>query len=117
MGIQSIWSWKSLQKKGIASKTWLLMLGIRMALGAQPRNILAMMLRQGTVIVAVGLLIGIAGALAAAKLVSNLLVISGTDPATYVAVSAFLTLVALAACYIPARRTMRVDPTVALRYE
>ena len=92
-------------------------IGIRMALGAQPRNILAMMLRQGTVIVAVGLLIGIAGALAAAKLVSNLLVISGTDPATYVAVSAVLTLVALAACYIPARRTMRVDPTVALRYE
>jgi len=92
-------------------------IGIRMALGAQPRNILAMMLRQGTVIVAVGLLIGIAGALAAAKLVSNLLVISGTDPATYVAVSAFLTLVALAARYIPARRTMRVDPTVALRYE
>jgi putative ABC transport system permease protein len=92
-------------------------IGIRMALGAQPRNILAMMLRQGTVIVAVGLLIGIAGALAAAKLVSNLLVISGTDPTTYVAVSAFLTLVALAACYIPARRTMRVDPTVALRYE
>ena len=88
-----------------------------MALGAQPRNILAMMLRQGTVIVAVGLLIGIAGALAAAKLVSNLLVISGTDPATYVVVSALLTLVALAACYIPARRTMRVDPTVALRYE
>lgn len=92
-------------------------IGIRMALGAQPRNILAMMLRQGTVIVAVGLLLGIAGALAAAKLVSNVLVISGTDPATYVAVSAFLTLVALAACYIPARRTMRVDPTVALRYE
>jgi len=92
-------------------------IGIRKALGAQPRNILTMMLRQGTVIVSVGLVIGIVGALAAAKLVSNVLVISGTDPATYAAVSAVLTVVALAACYIPVRRTMRVDPMIALRYE
>jgi putative ABC transport system permease protein len=92
-------------------------IGIRMALGAQPGNILRLVLRQGVVIVVIGLAIGVVFALAASKLVSNFLVVSGTDPVTYLAVSAMLTLVSLAACYIPARRTMRVDPMVALRYE
>jgi putative ABC transport system permease protein len=76
-----------------------------------------MILRQGVLIVAVGLALGIAGALACARLTSNFLAVKATDPVTYISAAAMLALVALAACYIPARRTMRVDPMIALRYE
>ena len=92
-------------------------IGIRMALGAQPKQVLKMIFREGLLIVAVGLVIGLAAALAAAKVVGNFLTVSATDPATYLIVSATLTFVALAACYIPSRRAMSVDPMVALRYE
>jgi predicted permease len=92
-------------------------IGVRMALGAQPRQILGMMLRQGIVIVGVGLVVGVLAALAAAKVVGTFLTVSPTDPVTYLGVSTLLTLVALAACAIPARRAMRVDPMVALHYE
>lgn len=92
-------------------------IGVRMALGAQPRQILQMMLRQGIVIVGVGLAVGVLAALAAAKVVGTFLTVSPTDPVTYVAVSVLLAVVALAACAIPARRAMRVDPMVALHYE
>jgi putative ABC transport system permease protein len=92
-------------------------IGIRMALGAQPMQILKMIFRQGFAIVAIGLVIGIAGALAFGKLVGNFLVVSAADPLTYIAVSAVLAAVTLLACYIPARRAMRVDPMDALRYE
>jgi macrolide transport system ATP-binding/permease protein len=92
-------------------------IGIRMALGAHPMQILNMIFRQGFVIVAIGLAIGIAGALAFGKLVGNFLVVSAADPLTYIAVSAVLAVVTLLACYIPARRAMRVDPMDALRYE
>ena len=92
-------------------------IGVRMALGAQPRQILQMMLRQGIVIVGVGLGVGVLAALAAAKVVGTFLTVSPTDPVTYVAVSVLLAVVALAACAIPARRAMRVDPMVALHYE
>ncbi len=92
-------------------------IGVRMALGAQPGDILKMVFGQGLFIVAIGLAVGIAMALAAARVVGNFLTVSPTDPVTYVVVSAILTIVALAACYIPARRAMRVDPMVALRYE
>jgi putative ABC transport system permease protein len=61
--------------------------------------------------------IGIAAALAAGRVVGNFLTVSATDPLTYLAVSGALTAVALLACYIPARRAMRVDPMIALRYE
>jgi putative ABC transport system permease protein len=88
-----------------------------MALGAQPRQILRMVLRQGIVIVVLGLAVGVLAALAASRLVGTFLTVSPTDPLTYVAVSVVLTLVALAACAIPARRAMRVDPMVALHYE
>jgi len=92
-------------------------IGVRMALGAQPRQILRMILRQGIVIVAIGLGLGVLAALAAARVVGTFLAVSPTDPTTYVAVSVLLTLVALAACAIPARRAMRVDPMAALHYE
>jgi putative ABC transport system permease protein len=92
-------------------------IGVRMALGAQPADILKMIFSQGLFIVAIGLAVGIATALAAAQVVGKFLTVSAMDPVTYVAVSAILTAVALAACYIPARRAMRVDPMVALRYE
>ncbi|HTM87887.1 MAG TPA: FtsX-like permease family protein, partial [Terriglobales bacterium] len=73
--------------------------------------------RQGIVIVVLGLAVGVLAALAASRLVGTFLTVSPTDPLTYVAVSVVLTLVALAACAIPARRAMRVDPMVALHYE
>ncbi|HKW88973.1 MAG TPA: ABC transporter permease, partial [Candidatus Acidoferrales bacterium] len=93
-------------------------IGIRMALGAQPRQVLKMIFRQGLLIVSVGLGVGILAALGISRMVGSLLVgVRGADPLTFFSVSIVLTLVALAACYIPARRAMRVDPIVALRYE
>jgi putative ABC transport system permease protein len=92
-------------------------IGVRMALGAQPKDILKMIFRQGLFIVVIGLALGIAMALAAARLFGSFLAVSPMDPPTYVAVSAILATVALAACYIPARRAMNVDPMIALRYE
>jgi putative ABC transport system permease protein len=92
-------------------------IGVRMALGAQPLDILKLIFREGFLIVAVGLVVGIVGALAAGRIVGSFLVVSARDPITYVVVTGVLTIVALAACFIPARRAMRVDPMVALRYE
>lgn len=92
-------------------------IGVRMALGAQPMDILKMIFRQGLSIVAIGLVVGIAMALTAARIVGQFLTVSPRDPVTYLVVSAILATVALAACYVPARRAMRVDPMVALRYE
>jgi len=92
-------------------------IGIRVALGARRTNILTMILGQGMLIVGIGLVLGIFGALAAGKVVGNFLAVSASDPLTYAVVTGLLTLVALTACYIPAYRAMRVDPMVALRYE
>ena len=92
-------------------------IGVRMALGAQPADILKMIFREGLLIVGVGLVVGIAGALAAGKVVGSFLTVSARDPVTYVVVTGILLFVALSACFIPARRAMRVDPMVALRYE
>ena len=93
-------------------------IGIRLALGAQPGQILKMIFRQGLLIVGVGLSLGILAALGISRLVGSLLVgVGGTDLLTYAVVSIILAAVALAACFVPARRAMRVDPMVALRYE
>ncbi|MGD1156199.1 MAG: ABC transporter permease [Terriglobia bacterium] len=92
-------------------------IGIRTALGAQQADILKMIFRQGFIIVGTGLIIGLAAAFAAARVVGNFIAVSPTDPATYLSVSTALTLVALLASYIPARRATKVDPMEALRYE
>jgi len=93
-------------------------IGVRIALGAQPEKILKMIFRQGLLIVGVGLGVGILAALGISKMVGSLLVgVGAADPLTYAAVSIVLALVVLAACYVPARRAMKVDPMVALRYE
>ena len=93
-------------------------IGIRTALGAQRRDVLRLVVRDGTKIVLFGIASGIGGALAMTRLMATLLFeVKPTDPATFAAVAILLALVALAACYIPARRAMRVDPMVALRYE
>ncbi len=93
-------------------------LGVRIALGAQPRDVMQLVLRRGFALAAVGLVIGIAASLAATRLMASLLYnVSATDPVTFASVGALLIAVALAACWIPARRAMRVDPMVALRHE
>ena len=93
-------------------------IGIRMALGAQWRDVLKLVLRSGMSLVLIGLVIGLAGALALTRLMSTLLFeVSPTDPITFAAVALCVILAALLACYIPARRATKVDPLVALRYE
>jgi putative ABC transport system permease protein len=93
-------------------------LGVRMALGASPRQILALLLKQGTKLVAAGLLFGLAGAWALTRAMSSMLVgISPSDPLTYLSVAALLSCTTLLACWIPAHRAMRVDPMAALRHE
>jgi putative ABC transport system permease protein len=89
-----------------------------MALGAPRRHVLALMLTMGGRLVVVGLAIGVAASLGSTRLLrSQLFGVQATDPLAYGAVAMMLGLVALAACYIPARRAARVDPMVALRQE
>ena len=93
-------------------------IGIRMAIGAQSRHIIRMILWRSAALVVGGLAIGLAGAWAATRVLKNFLFeVTPFDPLTFAAVSLLLALVALAACYIPARRAAATDPLVALRYE
>jgi predicted permease len=93
-------------------------IGLRMALGAQPRQVLGLVLRQGMLLAIIGAVVGVVVALPIARLASGLLYgVSATDPLTYAGITLLLMGVALLACYLPARRATRIDPLVALRVE
>jgi ABC-type antimicrobial peptide transport system permease subunit len=93
-------------------------IGVRIALGAQRKSILGMVLRKGLKLAVAGALMGLVAALIVSHLMAGLLYgVSPNDPLTFLGLTIVLTAVALAACYIPARRAMRVDPIIAMRYE
>ena len=93
-------------------------IGIRLALGAEQRSVRNMIVLHGMRLAVAGVMIGVVSAFGLTRLIESLLYgVKPTDPLTFVVVSLLLTAVALLACYIPARRAMRVDPIVALRYE
>src|SRR6185503_18176383 len=93
-------------------------IGIRMALGARPRDVMKIIVGQGSLLTVIGICLGIAGALAATRIIENLLFgVSATDPSTYIGVTLLLLVLALVDCYLPARRAMKIDPVTALRHE
>ena len=93
-------------------------IGLRLAVGAQPRQVLMLILKQGLVLTIFGVVLGLAAAFALTRLLSGLLFgVAAVDPATFTTISLLLVIVSLLACYLPARRAMRIDPLRALRYE
>ena len=107
-GLRGLW-----KRKGFAAIAVL-----TLALGARARDVLVMVIRQGMSLVAIGVVLGVAGAFVLTRLMRSLLFEVGpTDSLTFVFVSLLLAAVGLIACYVPARRATKVDPLVALRYE
>ena len=93
-------------------------IGLRLAIGAQPRQVLLLILKQGFVLTAVGMILGLAAAFVLTRLLSGLLFgVTAVDVGTFTTISVLLLLVSIAACYVPARRAMKIDPLQALRYE
>jgi putative ABC transport system permease protein len=93
-------------------------IGVRVALGAQHRDVLRLVLKQGLKLTAIGIVVGLVVAGAGTRVLSSLLYeISTIDPLTFIVVPLLLAIVAFLACYVPARRATKVDPMVALRYE
>ena len=93
-------------------------IGVRMALGARPFDVLKLVVRQGMMLALIGVIVGLAGALALTRVMSSLLFgVTERDPITFVAVAALLIVVAFISCFVPAHRATKVDPLVALRYE
>lgn len=93
-------------------------IGVRVALGAQPGEVVRLVMRRGVLLTGLGIALGIAGALTLTRLLSSMLFgLTALDPSTYVGVAAFFTAVAITAAYLPARRATKVDPVIALRSE
>jgi putative ABC transport system permease protein len=93
-------------------------LGLRMALGAQTRDVFVLVVKQGLRLICLGLLLGLVGAFVVTRLLSQVLYgVTASDPLTYAMVAGLLLVTALVACLVPARRATRVDPMIALRHE
>jgi ABC-type antimicrobial peptide transport system permease subunit len=93
-------------------------LGIRMALGAQSSQVLQLVLRQGMLLAAIGLVLGLLAAFGSTRMASTLLYgVNPSDPTVFIGVTLLLAVAAFAACYFPARRALKIDPVVALRFE